>query len=105
MSNSYTPKKPYNISETKLKRIIEYNDRLKEQLELARIPVSEASARYSKNYTPPFNNSLYNSLVEYCNSTRDPLVPSIWGPVSKEQDPFAPAAGGNNGSSGCCTIM
>lgn len=50
MSNNYTQtpsnKKPYNISETKLKRILEYNDRLKEQLELPRIPVSEASARY-----------------------------------------------------------
>jgi guanine nucleotide-binding protein subunit gamma len=48
MANSYTQftsKKSYNISEAKLKRILEYNERLREQLELPRIPVSEASAR------------------------------------------------------------
>lgn len=48
MPDTYTQltnKRSYNISETKLKRILEYNERLKEQLELRRIPVSEASAR------------------------------------------------------------
>lgn len=40
-----TSKRSYNISEAKLKRILEYNERLNEQLELPRIPVSEASAR------------------------------------------------------------
>ncbi|KAG2193314.1 hypothetical protein INT46_008524 [Mucor plumbeus] len=92
MPDTYTQltnKRSYNISETKLKRILEYNERLKEQLELRRIPVSEASA----------------SLVEYCNATKDPLIPSIWGPVSKEDDPFAPAAGGSRGSTGCCIVM
>lgn len=39
-------KKSYNISEAKLKRILEYNERLREQLDLPRIPVSEASTRY-----------------------------------------------------------
>ncbi|CAO3649851.1 unnamed protein product [Mucor fragilis] len=92
MPDTYTQltnKRAYNISEAKLKRILEYNERLKEQLELPRIPVSEASA----------------SLVEYCNATRDPLIPSLWGPVSKEEDPFAPAAGGSGGSTGCCVVM
>ncbi|CEP11466.1 hypothetical protein [Parasitella parasitica] len=92
MPDTYTQlsnRKSYNISETKLKRILEYNERLKEQLELPRIPVSEASA----------------SLIEYSNSTKDPLLPSIWGPVSKEDDPFAPAAGKSSGSSGCCIVM
>ncbi|GAA5802959.1 G-protein gamma-like domain-containing protein [Helicostylum pulchrum] len=92
MPNSYTQltsKKSYNISEAKLKRILEYNERLREQLELPRIPVSEASA----------------SLITYCNSTKDALIPSIWGPVSKEEDPFAPTAGGSGGSSGCCVVM
>ncbi|OBZ87603.1 Guanine nucleotide-binding protein subunit gamma [Choanephora cucurbitarum] len=91
MANTYTQlafKKSYNISEAKLKRILEYNERLREQLELPRIPVSEAS----------------QSLIEYCSHTRDPLVPSIWGPISKEEDPFAPAAGGS-GASGCCIVM
>jgi guanine nucleotide-binding protein subunit gamma len=40
-----TTKKTYNISETKLKRLLEYNERLQSQLEIPRIPVSEASAR------------------------------------------------------------
>ncbi|CAO3645868.1 unnamed protein product [Mucor hiemalis] len=92
MATSYTrtaSKKSYNISEAKLKRILEYNSRLRDQLELNRITVSAAST----------------SLVDYCNSTKDPLIPSIWGPVSKEEDPFAPAAGGNGGAGGCCIVM
>ncbi|KAI8639994.1 G-protein gamma-like domain-containing protein [Parasitella parasitica] len=92
MSDTYTQltnRRSYDISETKLKRALEYNERLKEQLELPRIPVSEASA----------------SLIEYCKSTKDPLLPSIWGPISKEDDPFAPAAGRSDGSSGCCIVM
>ncbi|KAI9473393.1 MAG: G-protein gamma-like domain-containing protein [Benjaminiella poitrasii] len=92
MPNNYTQltsKKSYNISEAKLKRILEYNERLKEQLELPRIPVSEASS----------------SLVEYCTVTKDPLLPSIWGPVKKEEDPFTPAMKGNGGTSGCCIMM
>ncbi|KAI9361742.1 G-protein gamma-like domain-containing protein [Pilaira anomala] len=82
-------KKSYNISEAKLKRILEYNERLREQLDLPRIPVSEAST----------------SLITYCNSTKDPLIPSIWGPVSKEEDPFVPSAGTAGRGGGCCVVM
>ncbi|RCH78996.1 hypothetical protein CU098_006644 [Rhizopus stolonifer] len=96
MADTYTQQnrlmnknKQYNISEAKLKKILDYNDRLKEQLDLPRIPVSEASL----------------SIVDYCKSTKDPLLPSVWGPVSKEQDPFAPAAGVSGSSSGCCIVM
>lgn len=35
-----------NLSENKLKRIIEYNARLKEQLDIPRVKVSEASQEY-----------------------------------------------------------
>lgn len=35
-----------NLSENKLKRIVEYNTRLKEQLDTPRIKVSEASQEY-----------------------------------------------------------
>lgn len=31
------------ISETKLRKLLELNDKLKEQLEISRIPISEAS--------------------------------------------------------------
>lgn len=40
------------------------------------------------------------SLINYCKGTRDYLVPSVWGPVSKGEDPYAPAGGGCN-----CTAM
>ncbi|KAL1922117.1 uncharacterized protein VTP21DRAFT_10759 [Calcarisporiella thermophila] len=71
------------LSEAKLKRIAEHTQRLQEYLELPRIRVSEAS----------------ESLIKYCNSTRDPLVPSIWGPVDKREDPFSPQR------EGCCVVL
>ncbi|GAB5590250.1 Guanine nucleotide-binding protein subunit gamma 1 [Umbelopsis nana] len=73
-----------NLSENKLKRIIEYNARLKEQLDIPRVRVSEAS----------------QELIAYCKGNRDPLVPSVWGPVDKKEDPFAPVSSG-----GCCIVM
>ncbi|KAI8141068.1 guanine nucleotide-binding protein subunit gamma [Fennellomyces sp. T-0311] len=75
----------HHLSESKLKRINEYSQRLKEQLDMPRIPVSEAAA----------------SLIDYCNATHDPLVPSVWGPLDRQDDPFAPA--GNKFL--CCNIM
>ncbi|KAG0169139.1 hypothetical protein DFQ28_003881 [Apophysomyces sp. BC1034] len=74
-----------NISETKLNRLLEFNQRLKEQLDVPRITVSSAST----------------SLIDFCKSTRDPMVPSVWGPIDKKDDPFAPA----NGGGGCCVVM
>lgn len=45
-------------------------------------------------------NPLLHSLIQYCKSTRDYLVPSVWGPVEKKDDPYAPT------SAGCtCSIM
>ncbi|KAG2191781.1 hypothetical protein INT46_000180 [Mucor plumbeus] len=73
-----------NISEAKLTRLLEYNKNLRQQLNIPRITVSEAST----------------SLISYCNGTKDPLVPSVWGPIDKKDDPFAPSHSG-----GCCTIM
>ncbi|KAF9437318.1 hypothetical protein BGZ76_001205 [Entomortierella beljakovae] len=68
------------VSEAKLKRFLDHNQRLRDQLEMRRVPVSEAS----------------NSLIQYITTTRDPLLPVIWGTVG--QDPFAKQ------STGCCTI-
>ncbi|EIN07203.1 G-protein gamma subunit [Punctularia strigosozonata HHB-11173 SS5] len=73
-----------SMSELKLRRLTEHNQRLKEDLHRPRIRVSEAS----------------RSLIDYCKNTKDPLIPSIWGPLNKGEDPFAPPA------TGCaCTIM
>ncbi|KAJ2740845.1 plasma membrane localization protein [Coemansia sp. BCRC 34301] len=69
------------MSEHKLRKIIEHNNRLKEQLELPRIPVSQAS----------------EALISYTQSTKDYLLPSIWGPPP--HDPFASQAGGGCGCS------
>ncbi|KAJ1932601.1 G-protein gamma subunit [Linderina pennispora] len=71
------------MSEHKLRKLIEYNNRLKEQLELQRIPVSHAS----------------QSLISYTQNTKDYLLPSLWGPPP--QDPFATQASGGCG----CSVM
>ncbi|KAN0129609.1 G-protein gamma subunit [Lactarius tabidus] len=73
-----------SMSELKLRRLIEHNQRLREDLGRPRIRVSEASA----------------SIIRYCKTTTDHLVPSVWGPVSKTEDPYAPQ---NNG--GCCNLQ
>ncbi|SAM03103.1 hypothetical protein [Absidia glauca] len=73
-----------NISEAKLRRLLEYNQRLRDQLDVSRITVSEAST----------------GLIEFCKTTKDPMLPSVWGPIDKKEDPFAPPSNG-----GCCTIM
>ncbi|KAG0234661.1 hypothetical protein BGW42_006281 [Actinomortierella wolfii] len=68
------------VSDTKLKKFQEHNQRLREQLEMHRITVSEAS----------------QGLIKYVTTTRDALIPSLWGMPSS--DPFSKK------SSGCCTI-
>jgi hypothetical protein len=35
--------------------------------------------------------SLLLSLIRYTKTTRDPLVPSVWGPVDKKDDPYTAA--------------
>ncbi|KAH8106881.1 G-protein gamma subunit [Cristinia sonorae] len=73
-----------SMSELKYRRLVEHNQRLKEDLGRPRIRVSEASS----------------SLIRYCKTTKDHLLPSIWGPVNKTEDPYAPT------TEGCqCTLM
>ncbi|KAK7020422.1 G-protein gamma subunit [Favolaschia claudopus] len=52
-----------SMSELKLRRLTEHNQRLREDLARPRVRVSEASA----------------SLIRYCKTTKDHLVPSVWG--------------------------
>ncbi|KAH8090519.1 guanine nucleotide-binding protein subunit gamma [Filobasidium floriforme] len=70
-----------SMSELKLRRLTEHNQRLKEDLNRPRIRVSEAS----------------NSLIRYCRATKDPLLPSVWGSLAKGEDPYAPP------QQGCCS--
>ncbi|KAL0078750.1 G protein gamma subunit [Phycomyces blakesleeanus] len=73
-----------DVSASKLKRLLDHNEHLKDQLNVPRTTVSEAATR----------------LVDYCNSTKDPLVPSVWGAVDKKEDPYGPTK-----KSHCCTLM
>ncbi|KAI9435146.1 G-protein gamma subunit [Lactarius indigo] len=73
-----------SMSELKLRRLLEHNQRLREDLGRPRIRVSEASA----------------SLIRYCKTTTDHLVPSVWGPIGKNEDPYAPQT-----RAGCCIVQ
>ncbi|CAP69020.1 uncharacterized protein PODANS_7_9770 [Podospora anserina S mat+] len=81
---SQIKKTKQSMADLKLRRLTELNNRLREDLERERIPVSQAS----------------KSIIAYCNSTRDYMVPSVWGPVPKGEDPYAPQQ-----SNGCCVVM
>lgn len=99
------------MADLKLRRLTEYNVRLKDDLDLPRIRVSEAA----------------QDLIRFCSQTRDFLVsgiiysvcvsslidatlmraqvPSVWGPVDKASDPYSAQSGGGGGGGGCCTVM
>ncbi|KIY73243.1 G-protein gamma subunit [Cylindrobasidium torrendii FP15055 ss-10] len=62
-----------SMSELKLRRIVEHNQRLREDLARPRIKISEAS----------------QSLINYCRNTKDHLVPSVWGPPTRGDDPYS----------------
>lgn len=100
---------PLKTSELKLRRIVENNVRLREDFERPRVKVSEASARYVSlvfssiirlRQRPDRLSLARCSLIRYCRTTRDFLVPSVWGPVQKHEDPYAPQGGG-----GCCEVQ
>lgn len=50
-----------------------------------------------RSSSAPHDDRRRHSLIRYCKTTRDYLVPSVWGPVQKGEDPYAPAAGGGGG--------
>ncbi|ORY29819.1 G-protein gamma-like domain-containing protein [Naematelia encephala] len=72
------------MHELKLRRLQEHNHRLREELARPRIMVSAASL----------------NLINYCRVTNDPLLPHIWGPPAKGEDPYAPVE-----PSKCCNFM
>ncbi|EMR08938.1 hypothetical protein PNEG_02719 [Pneumocystis murina B123] len=73
-----------SISELKLRRMTELNNRLKEDLERPRILVSEAC----------------QSLILFATSTKDPMLPSVWA----QNDRF-PGSFSNRRSFSCCILM
>ncbi|RSH95162.1 Guanine nucleotide-binding protein subunit gamma [Saitozyma podzolica] len=72
-----------SMAELKLRRLTEHNHRLREDLARPRIRVSEASV----------------SLIHYCTTTKDPMLPTVWGAPAKGADPYAPP------EQGCCSVM
>ncbi|KFH63221.1 hypothetical protein MVEG_10632 [Podila verticillata NRRL 6337] len=68
------------ISDAKLKRFLEHNQRLREQLEMRRISVSEAG----------------QCLIKYVTNTKDSLLPMLWG--NPASDPFSKQ------TKACCSI-
>lgn len=68
-----------SMSELKLRRLTEHNQRLREDLARPRIRVSEASRRYAPAHsllppTPGPHPGVCHSLINYCKSTPDHLV-------------------------------
>ncbi|KFY11353.1 hypothetical protein V491_07240 [Pseudogymnoascus sp. VKM F-3775] len=75
---SQIKKNKQSMADLKLRRLTELNNRLREDLERERIPVSQAA----------------RSIIAYTNTTRDFMVPSVWGPVDKKDDPYTPQPSG-----------
>ncbi|BEI86037.1 hypothetical protein CcaverHIS002_0603240 [Cutaneotrichosporon cavernicola] len=72
------------MQELKYRRLAENNLRLRDDLSRPRAMVSLASI----------------NLINYCSETRDPLLPSVWGPLAKGEDAFAPVE-----EAACCTVQ
>ncbi|KDQ60911.1 hypothetical protein JAAARDRAFT_566596 [Jaapia argillacea MUCL 33604] len=92
-----------SMGELKLRRLVEHNQRLREDLSRPRIRVSEASSRYMPLSTlrgRSRSRSRFSSLIRYCKTTKDHLVPSVWGPVGRAEDPY-----GQQAAAKCCTVQ
>ncbi|KGO52415.1 hypothetical protein PEX2_110570 [Penicillium expansum] len=96
--------KKQSVADLKYRRLTELNGRLKEDLDRPRVKVSEAALSsvqpFDSTKKRQAKSNTFNSLISYCNNTRDFMVPSVWGQVDKREDPYAPQQQG-----GCCTVM
>lgn len=115
--------KKQSMAELKLRRLTELNQRLQEDLNRRRIPVSEAAMEYvlvtllcrrcllttlgsliaftdkepKVQFEPVSKHPLY-FLADF--TAQDFMVPSRWGTIDKREDPYAPQQ-----SNGCCSVM
>ncbi|KAF8934451.1 hypothetical protein BGZ47_010366 [Haplosporangium gracile] len=79
-SHSHSPM----TTEARLQRQLEHNRKLREQFERNRISVSQASIL----------------LIQYCQTKRDMLIPTVWGDLDVKDDPFEAK------TAGCgCSVM
>jgi hypothetical protein len=72
-ANAYRQRKMQQAAERKYQKLCRLTNRLRDQLRLQTIPVSKAAV----------------SLVNYTISVKDPLLPSVWGPMEKRDNPYA----------------
>jgi len=70
---AYKQRKMQQAAERKYQKLCRLTNRLRDQLRLQTIPVSKAAC----------------SLVNYTISVKDPLLPSVWGPMEKRDNPYA----------------
>jgi len=70
---AYRQRKMQQAAERKYQKLLKLTNRLRDQLRLQTIPVSKAA----------------NSLVNYTIRVKDPLLPSVWGPIEKGDNPYA----------------
>lgn len=105
---SQIKKNKQSMADLKLRRLTELNNRLREDLERERIPVSVAARRYVFSFIKLkhlivvgwLTLTLFCSIINYCNTTKDYMVPSVHGTLPKGEDPYAPPQTG-----GCCVVM
>lgn len=89
-SNDHGKSKKQSMAELKLRRLTELNQRLQEDLNRRRIPVSEAAMEYVCKYCCALNGRVRAggltettcSLIAYTErEPKDFMVPSRWGQV------------------------
>lgn len=77
--------KKQSVADLKYRRLTELNGRLKEDLDRPRVKVSEAALSsvqpFDSTKKRQTKSNTFNSLISYCNNTRDFMVPSVWGQV------------------------
>ncbi|PBK78448.1 hypothetical protein ARMSODRAFT_947365 [Armillaria solidipes] len=104
------------MSELKLRRLLEHNQRLREDLARPRVRVSEASARYVLSPSLPllshrrsvsYGTAKQQKTTSYvsCQLSLAPAhrkqVPSVWGPVGRAEDPY----GQQRTDCQCCSLQ
>lgn len=83
-TNDNGKSKKQSMAELKLRRLTELNQRLQEDLNRRRIPVSEAAMEYVQSFSVLLRFILtVHSLIAFTDKEpKDFMVPSRWGTVS-----------------------
>ena len=100
--NANRPPNPHKsataMTELKYRRVADLNQKLRDDFDRPRCKTSNACNKYVRSVVAL--SSLVGSLIQYTKTTKDYMVPSVWGAVDKKDDPYAPAQ-----SNGCCKVM